>query len=148
MLVEGEWDGAEQILIDNVINKTSLVVYAEIKNHSERSHKNPNESRDDYWTDLEIIKSLHGVANTNSLRLIAWQAYAYPTFVYKKGQRAIFFLSKENDKYQLTDTNWAYCVPSIITEEDDKTFRLQYAYDRISLDSISKIIQDLFAKSS
>lgn len=101
---------SKQWFSENVIQKSDLVVYAEITDYSGKISNYFNKQ----WTDISVLKVLHGEVNDDeNLTIRNWQAYYHPLYSHEIGDQAVFWLRETESGYILTDMSWKRCIPSI-----------------------------------
>lgn len=75
--------------------------------------------KQDYWTDLQIIKILKGTYAHSSIRVEG--DLLFDIYGYKKGDLVILFLKKTADaKWQITNLNWMDCIPGMLAVRNNK----------------------------
>lgn len=132
----------KQWFFDNVIKKSELIVYAKIKDYS-GNISNVFKSK---WTTIKILQVLHGELNDQKeITIQDWRSYDQPLYVNEKDSYAVFWLSKHNNKYFITDLDWRRCVPSIWHADDQKTAYNLVSNKRVSLEEIKNLIAEAFA---
>jgi len=97
--------------VRKVLQPSDLVVVGTV---SDFSTHNANDHNVIVWTKVKIDRMLKGNAPTSEITINGWQASDLPMYGYNRGSRLFLLLKKQGHDYQLTDSNWAECVPSVI----------------------------------
>ena len=97
-----------------VKNTSDLIAHVRIMDYSATKNDENN------WTKAAVLQVFKGSVDKNEIHITGWLSYNPPLYGQDVGAEAVLLLKKTNKGFEMTDTTWAACVPSLIPLPDSK----------------------------